>query len=280
MAHELGHSWWGNLVTCASAQDMWINEGMASYCEHLFVEWAYGRERYLKDVRDNHHNVLSGAHIREGGYRPVANVPWKYTYGRHVYDKGAVVAHNLRWYMGDRAFRKGMQTVMKDYAFKNISSGELRDALMAATNQDLNPFFDDWVFQGGFPHFEVVSYQYDNNQVQVNIAQQLVGRSSYFNKVPLALTFYGANEEVRRERVLVSGALDKVQVALTFAPVRVVLNDQQQLNQARYDEVLTLRDSSESLPVLQHNVLQWAGLGSITPRGYGTPSFTAPFGAS
>lgn len=260
MAHELGHSWWGNLVTCASAQDMWINEGMASYCEQLFVERAYGRSAYLQSVRDNHHNVLSNAHKREGGYRPIANVPHKYTYGRHVYDKGAVVAHNLRWYMGDAAFRQGMQVVMKDYAFKNISTGELRDALMAATGQDLNPFFDDWVFQGGFPHFQVVDYQYANKQVTIKIAQQLVGRTAYFTKVPLALTFQGAQGEEQRVRVLVSGALDSVVVGLPFTPVQVLLNDAQQLNQARFEEVIMIKDSSQTMIPLRRNVLDWEGL--------------------
>ncbi len=260
MAHELGHSWWGNLVTCASAQDMWINEGMASYCEQLFVERVYGRTAYLNTVRRNHHSVLSGAHKKEGGYRPVANVPHQYTYGRHVYDKGAVVAHNLRWYMGDTAFRQGMQTVMKDYAFKNITTGELRDALMAATQQDLNPFFDDWIFQGGFPHFQVVSYTYEHKKVCVKLAQQLVGRSTYCTKVPLELTFQGVGGEQQRTRIIVSGALDSVWIDLPFEPSQVLLNDAQQLNQARFDEAITLKDSSQTMVPLSHNILYWEGL--------------------
>ena len=260
MAHELGHSWWGNLVTCATASDMWINEGMASYCEQLFVERAYGKNAYVQLVRDNHHTVLATAHQREGGYRPIANVPHKYTYGKHVYDKGAVVAHNLRWYMGDEAFRTGMQAVMKDYAFKNISSGELRDALMATTGQDLNPFFDDWVFQGGFPHFEVQWYNYKNKVAKVYIAQQLVGRSTYCNKVPLSLKLVGAAGEVQYARVQVSGALDSVWVTLPFEPVEIVLNDAQQLNQARFDEVIALKDSTQSMVNLKHNLLFWESL--------------------
>lgn len=260
MAHELGHSWWGNLVTCANAQDMWINEGMASYCEQLFVERAYGRTAYIQTVRDNHHHVLAGAHIKEGGYRPIANVPHKYTYGRHVYDKGAVVAHNLRWYMGDVAFRKGMQAITKNYAYQNISSGELRDALMAATGQDLNPFFDDWVFQGGFPNFQVVQYAYENGVMKVVIAQQLLGRETYCNQVPLALTFRGKQGEKQTTRVLVSGALDSLEVGLPFEPVQVLINTKQQLNQARFDETIVLKDSSQTMARLQHNILQWEGL--------------------
>ncbi|MFK7796910.1 MAG: M1 family metallopeptidase [Aureispira sp.] len=260
MAHELGHSWWGNLVTCATAKDMWINEGMASYCEQLFVERAYGKDAYVQVVRDNHYSVLATAHQREGGYRPVANVPHKYTYGKHVYDKGAVVAHNLRWYMGDEAFRKGMQAVMKEYAFKNISSGEFRDALMATTGQDLNPFFDDWVFQAGFPHFEVQHYNYKNKTVKVYIAQQLVGRSTYCKQVPLSLKLIGAASEVHYARVWVSGALDSVVVDLPFEPVEIVLNDAQQLNQARFDEVIAIKDSSQTLVNLKYNLLYWEAL--------------------
>ena len=115
MAHELAHHWWGNLVTCRTAEDMWINEGMASYCEQLFLEYTYGADTFRTVRKDNLDAVLQYAHVREDFHRAVSGVPHEYTYGMHVYDKGAVVAHNVRAYLGDSLYRSGMKYFLNKY---------------------------------------------------------------------------------------------------------------------------------------------------------------------
>lgn len=247
MVHELGHSWWGNLVTCATAQDMWINEGMASYSEDLFWEYAYGWERYIKDVKSNHYNVLNVAHQQENGYRPISGVPHEYTYGIHVYDKGAAVAHNMRWYMGDEAFRKGLQYITKEYAFKNLTTAGFRDALTKSTKIDMNAFFDDWIFRGGFPHFEVEAFTTKTKdkayEVEVVVRQQLVGRTVFFKDVPLQVTFLDDNWNKFQAVVRVSDALTKINVEVPFEPTSIIINEEHRLNQARYDEELRFKST-------------------------------------
>lgn len=247
MVHELGHSWWGNLVTCATAQDMWINEGMASYSEDLFWEYTYGWERYINDVKKNHYNVLKVAHQQEKGYRPISGVPHEYTYGIHVYDKGAAVAHNMRWYMGDEAFRKGLHYITKTYAFQNLTTAGFRDALITSTGIDMNPFFDDWIFRGGFPHFEVEGFvtraKNEAYEVELDIRQKLVGRSVYFKEVPLQVTFLDDNWNKFQAKVSVSDALDQVKVDVPFEPSSIIINEEHRLNQARYDEELRFKST-------------------------------------
>jgi aminopeptidase N len=96
MAHELVHSWFGGLYNCATSGDMWLNEGWAVYCEHLFIERMYGKNAFKNAVRENLKEVLHFAHLQEGDYRAVSGVPHAYTYGAHSYKKGAVIAHNYR----------------------------------------------------------------------------------------------------------------------------------------------------------------------------------------
>ncbi len=74
-AHELSHHWWGDLATCTTPEDMWLNEGWAVYAEHLFTEWVYGETAYKKAVRDNFLTVLQNTHVNEGGYRAVSGLP-------------------------------------------------------------------------------------------------------------------------------------------------------------------------------------------------------------
>ncbi|MCP4440873.1 MAG: M1 family metallopeptidase [Aureispira sp.] len=242
MAHELAHSWWGNLVTCESSGDMWINEGMASYSESLFLENTYGWNSYIEDVKNNHYKTLKKAHISEGGYRPIAAVPHQYTYGAHVYDKGASVGHNLRWYMGDELFRKGLQFIIQNYQYKNINSAQFRDALIEATGLELRSFFNDWVFGAGFPHFEITRQQIETSEngyiVRLEILQKLLGSNRYFKDVPLEVTFLGANWEQYKTVLKVSGELSASIVELPFKPVSIILNKEHRLNQARYDHQL------------------------------------------
>ncbi|MFN9799531.1 MAG: M1 family aminopeptidase, partial [Bacteroidota bacterium] len=101
IAHELSHHWWGDLVTCRTAEDMWLNEGWASYCEALFEEIIYGVEAYADYVASNHKDVLTDVPNDDGGYFPVSGVPHELTYSGTVYSKGADIVHNLRGVMGD-----------------------------------------------------------------------------------------------------------------------------------------------------------------------------------
>lgn len=241
MAHELSHHWWGDWITCETAEDMWINEGMASYCEHLFMEYQYGAQAYKNAVNNNHYSTMRSAHTAEGGYRAVSGVPHQYTYGRHVYDKGATVGHNLRWYMTDSLFRVGMKKLMQNNALSTINSEQMRDSLNLYTGLNLDAFFNDWVLSAGYPHFEVSAYSSaaaGNNtyNMTVNIEQKLIGRIDYHTNVPLMLSVYGNNAgEYWQGRVIVSGQNDAITINIPFQAKYVFVNENQELAQGRYD---------------------------------------------
>jgi len=126
-AHELSHHWWGDLVTCETEEDMWLNEGWASFSEALFTEVIYGNQAYIDYVRANHKDVLLSAHIDDGGRYPVSGIPHEITYGSHVYNKGADMVHTLRGYMGDDNFFEACRNFLIENAFTSISSEEMRD---------------------------------------------------------------------------------------------------------------------------------------------------------
>ncbi|MBL7826647.1 MAG: M1 family metallopeptidase, partial [Saprospiraceae bacterium] len=209
-AHELSHHWWGDLATCTTAEDMWLNEGWASFSEHLFTEWVYGRAAYIAAVKSNFLNVLQNAHVGEGGYRAVSGVPHNLTYGTHVYNKGAVVAHNLRAYMGDSLFRIGIRSALDQTNFTDWSSADFRDKLELATGLDLHPFFNDWVFNGGYPDFVIDSIHtsatgQQNLQVKVFLKQTRRGTPAFHQSVPLELTAVDQNGQKMNFLTTISG---------------------------------------------------------------------------
>jgi hypothetical protein len=93
--------------------------------------------RYLAEVKTEHDEIVKYIHLREKGFRAISGIPHQYTYGDHVYKKGADVAHTLRSYMGDTAFFNGLKYVMQQKAYKSMNSVEFRDLLQTSSGQNL-----------------------------------------------------------------------------------------------------------------------------------------------
>ena len=223
MAHELAHMWFGDLVTCSTAEDMWLNEGWASFCEFIFLEEVYGREEYIDQVNADHVDLLRTLHIEEEGFRAVSGVPHEYTYGSHVYTKGSLMAHTLRGYMGDADFFSGLQDYLANNSFEDASSSDFRDALAASTGQNLDDFFNDWVFGPGWPHFAIDSFTVEPttglNKVKVYIHQKLRGAPNYFNNVPFQIRFMDANQNESVLNLTVSGEYSEIEFDMPIVPV-------------------------------------------------------------
>jgi len=232
MAHELSHHWWGDLVTCETAGDMWLNEGWASFCEMLFTEALYGSEAYVDAVRDNHKDVLLYAHRNDGGRYAVSGIPMNITYGDHVYNKGADIARTLRSYMGDDDFFEACSAWMTERSYTHASSADLRDFFQNYTEANLTYFFDQWVFAPGFPEFRIQSLSSGVTGLwDVNIQQFSHYNNLLMQEVPLEITFLDENLNRTSTNVLVSGANTWVSVQLPdgFAPVHAFLNGNDQL---------------------------------------------------
>lgn len=240
MAHEFSHHWWGDLVTCETAEDMWINEGMAVYSEHLFLEKIYDYQTSLDEIKTNHKEVLQFAHLDENGFRAISGIPHQYTYGDHTYKKGASVAHSMRGYLGDSLFFYGLQSIINNYQFNHINAGQFRDELTTSTGYDMTNFFTDWVFAPGFSHFDIDSLKATPNgpnyDADIYIQQKLRGASNFHTNTPLEITFYDSNWNKHKDTIVVSGQYSTITVTgIPFSPTAYVLNQDNRINQARTD---------------------------------------------
>lgn len=233
VAHELSHHWFGNLITCARAEEMYINEGFADFCSKLFMEDLYGPEVYKALVRSNHRQVVATAHLRDGGWYALADVPQNKTYGETTYKKGSDIARTLRATLGDSLFSAGMKQVFSRNAHTSMSSAALRDSLGAATGIDLTDFFNAWIFQPGGAAFMVDSFSVAQNgavfDTQVHIRQKTRGGADFFQNAPVTITCLGAAGEMHREVVHLGGEYSTASITCPFPPVTVRLNDDERL---------------------------------------------------
>jgi len=235
-AHELSHHWFGDLATCRTQEDMWLNEGWARYCEFIFTETLSGYDSYLKEVRTNHESNLHFNHVNDGGYLSLNNIPFDFTYGDHVYNKGADVAHTLRGYMGDSLFFHSIKYYLSQNNYKDVSSNDFRDALSVASGINLTNFFNDWVFNPGWTHFSIDSFIVIPNglnfDVSIYVKQKLTEAPNYFTNVPLELTFKSAVWVEQSQTIIMSGASALFNFTIPFHPSFVAINMTEKISHA------------------------------------------------
>lgn len=234
-AHELSHMWFGDKTTCATAEDMWINEGWASYCEAVFKEGLYGKAAYEAHMRNLHKNVVQFTHVEDAGYRALYGIPPQYTYASTVYDKGADVVHTLRGYLGDSLFFGTVKSMLNDYAFRHISSAQMRDYFSMHTGVDMTGFWDAWVFAPGFPHFSVDSFSCTGSGpalATVYFRQRLDNAPAFANNNILEVRFMDEQWQQFTDTVHFSGQYGVKTFSLPFVPTLVIMDPDDKISDA------------------------------------------------
>jgi len=227
-AHELSHAWFGNLVTCHSAADMWLNEGWASYCVALYIEKQYGIGARNVYMTEELQKVLRTTHVLDEGFWAVANIPQPLTYGSTVYDKGMMVVHSLRGYLGDSLFFSSVKKYLEKYKFSNATSEDLQLFLSTETGVDLSDFFNFWVYSEGFTHYSVDSLVVkpvnDVFKTTVFLQQKLRGAIKYAENNKVELIFFDSAGVSETRIASFSGQYSTQNFELPFAPDFVVVD--------------------------------------------------------
>ena len=193
IAHELGHAWFGNLVTCETEEDMWINEGGASFTSEVAMEAVHNRAWSDDYYQRNLESVLRTTHITDNGYRALTPMPHNYTYGSTVYNKGWMVWHSLRGYLGDSLFYSSLNRLMERCAFGNIDTYRLRDSLSLYTGVDLTNFFNFHVFNPGFVDYQLEylgNHGSDGNIFRIRQQGVATTQTLASHRVPVTIFYY------------------------------------------------------------------------------------------
>jgi Aminopeptidase N len=248
-AHELSHMWFGDMVTCASAEDMWMNEGWAVWCESLFREGIYNYDAYRDNMRSKLRDVLQNTHITDEGYRALYGIPTKYTYGSTVYAKGGIVVHTLRNYLGDSLFFGGVKAYLRKYAYNYASTYDLRDFLSAYSGINLNDFFDAWIFRPGFPQFSIDSVKVvpgkGSYNARVFVRQKLKGVAVYAKSNRLEITFMGPKWQFYTDTLSFSGNVGSKTFSVPFFPSETMVDLHEKIADATTDLAKVIKSTGE-----------------------------------
>jgi aminopeptidase N len=152
VAHELAHQWFGDWVTCRDWSHAWLNEGFATYFEHVEREHRVGRDEYLLGVERDLASYLAEAASRYSRalvchdyHEPID------LFDRHLYEKGGLVLHALRTRVGDDVFWRAIRAYLTAHGEDAVTTENLRAALEDESGCSLERFFDERVYRAGHP---------------------------------------------------------------------------------------------------------------------------------
>ena len=262
IAHELAHMWFGNAITTKTAEDMWINEGFAEFGSHFYEEKVYSRSKYVQTVQNNQALVLKQARQNDGGHLALSGVNQNQTYGTHTYQKGAMVAHNLREFLGDSLFSHAVKQLIATNTFGNYNANSFKESFEISTGVDLDDFWNDWIHNPGY-HGAWVELNYPENanwatadkQVNVHHLSAHTGNHGATQKTTPIVVYkhsynngYSGKEDLGNTAFFTASSAD-----LTFTSLTTQLGTGQ-------DYWLSTNDSAESLGTSVYDTFTWAEL--------------------
>lgn len=205
IAHELFHQWFGDLVTTESWANLTLNEAFANYSEYLWNEHNNGIDQAaLKLVAE-----MEG-YFAESEEKKVNLIRFDYNdsedmFDAHSYNKGGVILHMLRKYLGDEIFFKSLHEYLKKHSFKSVEVHDLRLAFEQVSGEDLNWFFNQWFLSKGHPELAVeVDYSKPEN-ILVSITQLQNLTEDPLFQFPIEVSWYEGKERKTKELMVTEG---------------------------------------------------------------------------
>ena len=194
IAHELGHQWFGNKVTCGTWKDIWLNEGLTEYSAGIVVEELDGDAAFVAWKSGKINNITSqtsgAVYLTDDEAMDVNRI----FSSRLSYNKGSMVTHMLRWVMGDANFFQALQNYLSDtnLAFGYAVTNDLKGHLEAVHLTSLTEFFNDWIYGQGYPTYTVNAQNWGAGQAKITVSQAQSNASVSFFEMPLEIRLTSA----------------------------------------------------------------------------------------
>jgi aminopeptidase N len=231
VAHELAHQWFGDYVTCRAWYEGWLNEGFATFFEHVWREKHLGRDEYEFGLKVDLDAYVGEAH---GRYRrPIVCQDYDAPldlFDRHLYEKGGLVLHSLRVEVGDAAFWRGVRHYLATHARGVVETRDLQRAMEDVSGRSLGRFFEQWVLKPGHPELEV-DVGWDKGVLTVATKQTQAatdGVPAAF-ELPLDLDLGDAEGRVVRRTVRVTEKQQSFALPAPHRPAFVVVDPQMRI---------------------------------------------------
>ena len=279
MAHEYAHQWFGDMITCATWADIFLNEGFATFSEALWSESKNGYSAYKSDINSEANSYLSGnpgwaiSNPNWAVTTPSTNTLFNYAI---TYAKGACVLHLLRYVLGDTQFFNGLKAYAIDPSLKYKSAviSDFKNVMAAASGQNLDWFFDQWIFQPNHPVYQNGYYfvQHGSNW-EVGFQAKQTQTNTVFFKMPIEIkiTFTSGPDTTVRVMNDVNNQLFNFMFTRQPSAVQFDPNNQIVLKSATLQQIAPVPVELTSLSASANGnivMLKWTTATEINNRGF------------
>ena len=220
IAHEVAHQWFGNSVTEGNWHHIWLSEGFATYGANLYIEHAYGRDEMAKRLISERQQVLV---FSNRSPRPVIDTTvtdWNRLLNANSYQKGSWVLHMLRRKVGEVDFWKGLRQYYAAFKNGNALTADFQRVMEAASGMDLSRFFQQWLYQPGYPEL-AVEWSQEGGLLELDVRQLQPGPAFDF---PLDIKAEGPDGAELKWTVDINRSKKAVSLPCNFEPKRIWLD--------------------------------------------------------
>jgi aminopeptidase N len=237
--HELAHSWFGNMVTTKNWSNLWLNEGFATYMEAAFHEVEKGRPAYMAIIRRNTMTAM-GEELykkhpilwKEAKARLGVGVTNISLFDATTYQRGSVVIHQLREFVGDDVFWKALNLYLTRHKFQSVETKDLQKAFEDASGQNLDWFFEQWVSKAGHPQLSV-RQDYNNATktltLTVSQTQKPDSTTPAVFRLPVEVEFSLPKGEKQVEKIDINQREQKFTFKVPVKPTKVTFDKREQI---------------------------------------------------
>lgn len=222
LIHELSHQWFGDYITCGSWQDVWLNEGFATFFQVTFQgrsgkyqginQWATSQwsarlepegSIFVKDITDSH-NIFDSF---------------------LTYNKGACILYMLKGLLGEETFYKGLNNYLNDSRLKYgfASTKHFCENMEAAADTTLTEFFNDWIYGEGFPIYNIKCYK-KGKHLDFELTQTQSSPNSPFFEMDIPVSVYN-NDTLETIWLKNRAETESFSFDLDYLPTKILVNE-------------------------------------------------------
>jgi aminopeptidase N len=225
IAHEIAHQWFGDAVTEADWNHIWLSEGFATFFQNVFIGHQFGNDSLLNALKLERRQIV---HFNQANPKSaiIDTTITKLTDLLNInsYQKGGWVLRMLQHYLGDELFWKGLKLYYKTYKNSNALTKDFESAMEQATGKNLEGFFNEWIYKPGLPYLSG-GWNYNSHTRQLIVRIEQVKQDQEVMNLPMDIGIYfGKSKNPEIKKVEISAAKNEFKFTLKRKPVEVVLD--------------------------------------------------------
>lgn len=218
IAHELAHQWYGDLVTNRSWGHLWLHESFATYLAARYRGHRYGDDVFAEEIYENGEGGINSDAMN--GRDPIALGKGQTP---NIYDRGSRVLHMLNKLVGDEAFWRANKFYLERHGYGAVETNDFKIAFEDALGQNLDWFFNEWVYKAGYPVYRVEqSFDRDTLRLRVRQVQTRDSLTDLFT-MPVPLEFHTASG-IRSDTILVAREDETFSFAMNARPTFTIFD--------------------------------------------------------